>query len=51
MERASGDKEPSYVNNIKNQTKQNSVGQVVDYASCLYDNKWWVGIITNVDIS
>ena len=49
MKRTSGDKEPSYVHNFKNQTKQNSVVQVLDYVSCLYDNKWWVGIITNVD--
>ena len=49
MKRTSGDKEPSYVHNFKNQTKQNSVVQVLDYISCLYDNKWWVDIITNVD--
>ena len=42
-------KEPSYVQNFKNQTKQNSFVQVLDYLSCLYDNKWCVGIITNVD--
>ena len=42
-------KEPSYVQNFKNQTKQNSFVQVLDYVSCLYDNKWWVGIITNVE--
>ena len=34
-----------YVHNFKNQT----VIQVLDYVSCLYDNKWWVSIITNVD--
>ena len=49
MKRTSEDKEPSYAYNFKNQTKQNSVVQVLDYVSCLYDNKWWVGIITNVD--
>ena len=49
MKRTSEDKEPSYVLNFKNQTKQNSAVQVLDYKSCLYDNKWWVGIITNVD--
>ena len=48
MKRKSEDKEPSYVHNFKNQ-KQNSVVQVFDYVSCLYDNKWRVGIITNVD--
>ena len=42
MKRTSEDKEPSYVHNFKNQTKQNSVVQVLDYVSCLYDNKWWV---------
>ena len=35
--------------NFKSQTKGNSFGQVLGYVSCLYDNKWWVGIITNVD--
>ena len=49
MKRTSEDKEPPYVHNFKNQTKQNSVFQVLDYVSCLYDNKWWVGIIANVD--
>ena len=49
MKRTSEDKEPSYVHNFKNQTKQNSVVQVLDYVSCLYDNKWRVGIITNAD--
>ena len=49
MKRTREDKEPSYVHNFKNQTKQNSVVQVLDYVSCLHDNKWWVGIITNVD--
>ena len=47
MKRTSQDKEPSYVHNFKNQTKL--VVQVLDYVSCLYDNKWPVGIITNVD--
>ena len=23
--------------------------QVLDHVSCLHDNKWWEGIITNVD--
>ena len=45
----SEDKEPSYVHNFKNQTKQNSVVQVLDYVTCLYDNRWWVASITNVD--
>ena len=49
MKRTSEDKEPSYVHNFKNKTKQNYVVQVLDYLSCLYDNKWWVGIIINVD--
>ena len=49
MKRTSEDKEPSYVHNFKNQTKQNYVVQALDYVSCLHDNKWWVGIITNVD--
>ena len=49
MKRTSEDKEPSYVHNFKDQTKQNPVVQVLDYVSYLYDNKWWVGIITNVD--
>ena len=49
MEITIEDKEPSYVQNFKNQTKQNSFVQVLDYLSCLYDNKWCVGIITNVD--
>ena len=49
MKRTIQDKEPSYVHNFKNETKQNFVVQVLDYVSCLYDNKWWVGIITNVD--
>ena len=49
MKRTSEDKKPSYVHNFKNQTKQNSVIQVLDYVSCLYDKKWWVGIIINVD--
>ena len=49
MKRTSEDKEPSYVNNFKNQTKQNSVVQVLDYVRCLHDNKWWVSFITNVD--
>ena len=49
MKRTSEDKEPSYVHNFKNQTKQNFVVQVLDYVSCPYDNKWWMGIITNVD--
>ena len=49
MKRTSENKEPSYVHYFKNQTKQNSVVQVSDYVSCLYDNKWWVGIIANVD--
>ena len=49
MKRTSKDKETSYVHNFKNPTKQNSVVQVLDYVSCLHDNKWWVGIITNVD--
>ena len=49
MKRTSEDKESSYVHNFKNQAKQNSVVQVLDYVSCLYDNKWWLGIITNVD--
>ena len=31
MKRTSKDKEPSYVHNFKNQTKQNSVVQVLDY--------------------
>ena len=48
MKRTSDDKEPSYVQNFKNQTKQSSVVQVLDYVSCLYDNEWWVDIITNV---
>ena len=46
MKRTSEDKELSYVHNFKNQTRQNSVVQVLDYVSCLYNNKWWV---TNVD--
>ena len=49
MKGISEDKKPPYVHNFKNQTKQNSVVQVLDYVSCLYDNKWWVGITTNVD--
>ena len=49
MKRTSEDKELSYVHNFTNQTKQNSVVQVLDYLSYLYDNKWWVVIITNVD--
>ena len=49
MKRTSEDKEQSYVHYFKNQTKQNYVVQALDYASCLHDNKWWVGIITNVD--
>ena len=49
MKRTSEDKEPSYVHNFKNQTKQNSVVQVLDYVSCLYDNKLWVGNTMNVD--
>ena len=49
MKRTSKDKEPSYVHSFKTQTKQNSLVQVLYYVSCLYDNKWWVGIITNVD--
>ena len=49
MKRTSEDKEPSYVYNFKNQTKQNCVVQVLGCVSCLYDNKWRVGIITNVD--
>ena len=49
MKRTSEDKEPSYVHNFKNQTKQSYVVQVLGYVSCLYDNRWWVGIITNVD--
>ena len=49
MKRTSEDKEPSSVHKFKTQTKQNSVVQVLDYVSCLHDNKWWVGIITNVD--
>ena len=49
MKRTSEDKEPSNVHNFKNQTKQNFVVQVLDCLSYLYDNKWWVGIITNVD--
>ena len=48
MKIKSGDKKPSYVHNFKNQTKQNSVVQVLDYVSCIYNNKWWV-IIINVD--
>ena len=48
MKRTSEDKEPSYVHNFKNQTKQNCVVQVLGCVSCLYDNKWQVGIITNV---
>ena len=48
MKGISEDKKPPYVHNFKNQTKQNSVVQVLDYVSCLYDNKWWVGITTNV---
>ena len=49
MKRTSEGKEPSYVHNFKIQAKQNSVVQVLDYISCLYDNKWWVGVIANVD--
>ena len=49
MKRTSEDKEPSYVHNFKNQTKQNSAVQVLDHVSCLYDNKWSVSIIANVD--
>ena len=49
MKGISEDKKPPYVHNFKNQTKQNSVVQVLDYVSYLYDNKWWVGITTNVD--
>ena len=48
MKRTSENEEPSYVHNFRNQTKQNSVAQVLDYVSCLYD-KWWVGIIINID--
>ena len=44
MKRTSEDKEPSYVYNFKNQTKQISAVEVLVYKSCLYDNKWWVGI-------
>ena len=39
MKRTSEDKERSYFYNIKNQTAQNSLAQVLDYESCLYDNK------------
>ena len=39
MKRTSEDIEPSYVHNFRNQTKQNSIAQVLDYVSCLYDNK------------
>ena len=49
MKRTSEDKEPPYIHNFKNQTKQNSVVHILDYVSCLYDNKWWMDIITNVD--
>ena len=35
--------------NFKSQTKGSSFVQVLGYVSCLYDNKWCVGIITNVD--
>ena len=49
MKRTSEDKGPSYVHNFKNQTKQHSVVQVLDYVSCLYDNKLWVGNTMNVD--
>ena len=51
MKRPNEDKDPSYVHNFKNQTKKNSVVEVIDYVSCLYDlyNRWWVGITTNVD--
>ena len=49
MKRTNEDKKPSYVHNFKNQTKKNSVVQVLDCISCLYDNKWWVSIITNVN--
>ena len=49
MKRTSEHKEPSYVHNFKSQTKQNSVCQVLACLSCQYDNKWWVGIMTNVD--
>ena len=47
MKRTSGDKKPSYVHNFKNQTKQNSVIQALNYVSCVYG--WMVGIITKVD--
>ena len=40
MKGTSEDTEPSCIHNFKNQTKQNSVVQVLDYVSCLYDNKW-----------
>ena len=34
---------------LKIKQKKNSAIQVLDYVSCLYDNKWWLGIITNAD--
>ena len=49
LKKTSKDKEPSYVHNFKNQTKQNSVVQTLGYVSFLHDKKWWVGIITNLD--
>ena len=43
------DKEPFYAHNFRNKTKQNSAVQILDYDSCLYDNKWWMVITTSVD--
>ena len=45
MKRTSEDKEPSYVHNFKNQTKQ----KFCCLSIYVYDYKGWVGIITNVD--
>ena len=38
-----------YDHNFKNQRKQNSIVQVLDYVSCLCDNKWFEGIIANAN--
>ena len=47
--RTSEDSEPSYVHNFNVKTKTNFEVQVLDYVTCLYDKKWWVGIVTNAN--
>ena len=51
VKRTSEDPEPSLVHNFKKGTQERDIIQVeiLDYVTCLYDNKWWVGIKIGID--